>query len=316
MEDNQAESSSAELTLQDQPRIRDHLLSIDVRFLRPTQPLYVLTQLRFLTSGHNTAGDLPIDPRSAMAAPRPKRLVGVSTKMYFGVTQTKNYVETILTKLSLNQQLLNTVDVFVIPDFISLSSVTERVRGKGLLIGAQDSYFEDKGAFTGEVSPAQLREVGCDMVELGHAERRRLFHETDEEAGMKAAAACRNGMVPLVCIGEKTKGEIQVAVSECQVQVQAVTKAVPDDADIVLAYEPVWAIGKAEPAGADHVVGVTKELRRLTQTRKGLTRILYGGSAGPGLFAKLSEGVDGLFLGRFAHDPDQFLKSIEEIAAT
>lgn len=249
-----------------------------------------------------------------MAANRPKRLVGVSTKMYFGVGQTKDYVKRVQTKLSVNHQLLDKADIFVIPDFVSLNSVTDMVKGNGLLVGAQDCYIEDKGAFTGEVSPAQLREVGCNIVELGHAERRRLFYETDEEAARKAAAVCRNGMVPLVCIGEKTKGEVNVAVSECKVQIDAVTKAVPDDAEIILAYEPVWAIGKAEPAGADHVVGVTKELRRLTQRRAGTTRILYGGSAGPGLFAKLSEGVDGLFLGRFAHDPDQFIKTVQEIA--
>lgn len=224
-------------------------------------------------------------------------------------------MQIVLDKLSAQQSLLDKVDVFIIPDFISLDSVVKMTTGSKVLIGAQDSYSEDKGAFTGEVSPAQLREVGCSMVELGHAERRRLFYESDDEAAKKAAAACRNGMIPLVCIGERTRGEINVAVSECKVQVEAVIKAVPDSADIVLAYEPVWAIGKAEPAGADHVVGVTKELRKLAQDRRGTTRILYGGSAGPGLFGKLSEGVDGLFLGRFAHDPEQFLKTIGEIAA-
>ena len=251
-----------------------------------------------------------------MASPRPKRLVGVSTKMYFGVEQTREYVRAVLNKLSANQSLLEKVDVFVIPDFISLASIVEIASTSKLLVGAQDSYFEDRGAFTGEVSPNQLREVGCSLVELNHAERRRLFHETDEDAAKKAAATCRNGMVPLVCIGEKTQGEVNIAVAECQIQVEAVTKAIPDNADIVLAYEPVWAIGKEEPAGADHVVNVTKELRRLTQDRRGTTRILYGGSAGPGLFKKLSQGVDGLFLGRFAHDAEKFLKTIEEIASS
>ncbi|KAL9056187.1 MAG: hypothetical protein Q9162_003066 [Coniocarpon cinnabarinum] len=244
-----------------------------------------------------------------------KRLVGVSTKMYFGVQQTKDYMKNVAAKLSANSHLLDKVDIFIIPDFVSLSSISDMAQGTGLWVGAQDSYSEDKGAFTGEVSPMQLKEVGCTIVELGHAERRRLFNETDAETGKKAAAACRNGMIPLVCIGEKTQGEVSVAVSECQVQVDAVTEAVPDEAAIILAYEPVWAIGKAEPAEAEHVIGVAKELRRLTRGRAGSTRILYGGSAGPGLFAKLSEGVDGLFLGRFAHDPEQFLRTIKEIAS-
>lgn len=246
---------------------------------------------------------------------RPKRLVGVSTKMYFGVQQTKAYVDLVLKQLSANTALLEKVDVFVIPDFVSLSAICQSVLGTRVLVGAQDCFSEDKGAYTGEVSPSQLREVGCNIVELGHAERRRIFGETDADAAKKAEAAARNGMIPLVCIGEKTKGEVSVAVEECRVQVESVLEAVPDNAEVVLAYEPVWAIGKAEPASPGHVVGVAKELRKMAASRSGTTRILYGGSAGPGLFAKLVDGLDGLFLGRFAHEPSQFIKTIEEIAA-
>lgn len=249
------------------------------------------------------------------SASRPKRLVGVSTKMYFGVQQTKQYVQEVQQALSANQSLLDKVDVFVIPDFVTLSAITEAARGTQLMVGAQDCFHEDKGAYTGEVSPAQLKEVGCNIVELGHAERRRIFGETDTDAAKKAAASARNGMIPLVCIGEKTKGAVDVAVEECRVQVEAVAKAVPQDAEIILAYEPVWAIGQPEPAGPDHVVGVAKELRKMTARRSGTTRILYGGSAGPGLFEKLVEGVDGLFLGRFAHQTSQFIKTIGEIAS-
>ena len=245
---------------------------------------------------------------------RPKRLVGVSTKMYFGVQQTKQYVADVQQQLSSNRSFLDKVDVFVIPDFVSLGAVCQSTHGTGLLVGAQDCYSEDKGAYTGEVSPAQLREVGCNIVELGHAERRRIFGETDADTAKKAKAAARNGMTPLVCIGEKTKGEVSVAVEECRPQVESVLQAVPDGAEVILAYEPVWAIGKSEPAGPEHVVGVAKELRKMAAGRSGLTRILYGGSAGPGLFAKLVEGLDGLFLGRFAHQTSQFIKTIREIA--
>ncbi|KAF7531104.1 hypothetical protein G7054_g9204 [Neopestalotiopsis clavispora] len=93
--------------------------------------------------------------------------------------------------------------------------------------------------------------------------------------------------------------------------------AVPDGAEVILAYEPVWAIGAASPAAAEYVVSVVKDIRALdcVQRRSGTTRILYGGSAGPGLFEKLKGGVDGLFLGRFAHDPAQFHKTIQEIAS-
>ena len=246
---------------------------------------------------------------------RPRRLVGVSTKMYFGVEQTKAYVSSVIETLKTSQTLLENIDVFVIPDFISLSAVAGQLKDSKVMVGAQDSFYEDKGAYTGEVSPVQLKEAGCRIVELGHAERRRIFGETDADAAKKAAAAVRNGMIPLVCIGEKTKGSVDMAVEECRTQVEAITQQVPSDAEIILAYEPVWAIGQPVPAGAEHVVGVTKALRKTTAERKGVTRILYGGSAGPGLFEKLVQGADGLFLGRFAHDPQQFVKTIQEISS-
>ncbi|KAF2094971.1 Triosephosphate isomerase [Rhizodiscina lignyota] len=251
-----------------------------------------------------------------MASPPRRRLVGVSTKMYFSAARTKQYADELLTHISKSSNILDQLDVFIIPDFVTLTSVIAQLENSRILTGAQDSFYEDKGAYTGEVSPAVLAEVGCRIVELGHAERRRIFGETDDDAARKAAAAARNGMIPLVCIGERTQGEIAVAVNECQAQVEAVMAAVPDEAEVILAYEPVWAIGAAQPAGADYVVAVTKDIRSLdcVQKRRGTTRILYGGSAGPGLFENLKTGVDGLFLGRFAHDPAQFYQTITEIA--
>ncbi|EON97693.1 putative triosephosphate isomerase protein [Phaeoacremonium minimum UCRPA7] len=251
-----------------------------------------------------------------MSTPARRRIVGVSTKMYFSASRTESYVLDLLAQLSASPKITEEIDVFIIPDHVTLTSVISQLRTTRVLTGAQDCFFEDAGAYTGEVSPAVLAEVGCRIVELGHAERRRIFGETDGDAAKKAAAVARNDMIPLVCIGERTRGEVSVAVDECAVQVEAVMAAVPGDKEVILAYEPVWAIGAAEPAGAEHVVSVTQKIRGLecVSRRKGLTRILYGGSAGPGLFEKLKDGVDGLFLGRFAHDPAQFHKTIQEIA--
>lgn len=237
--------------------------------------------------------------------------------MYFSVAKTTAYVDQLSKLMTKSPALLDNVDVFVIPDHVTLVSVATQLAGTKIITGAQDSFYEDTGPYTGEVSPAVLAEVGCRIVELGHAERRRLFGETNEDTARKAAAAVRNGMIPLVCIGERTRAEVSIAVDECSVQAQAVMAAVPDDAEVILAYEPVWAIGASEPASADYVVSVAKGIRSLecVQKRSGTTRILYGGSAGPGLFAKLKDGVDGLFLGRFAHDPAQFYKTIQEIAS-
>lgn len=253
------------------------------------------------------------------AAPR-RRLVGVSTKMYFSAARTRQYVADVLEQLSALPEILTNIDVFIIPDHLTLASVIAQLQPHQpkIMVGAQDAFWEDSGAHTGSVSPAVLAELGARLVELGHAERRRTFGETDADAARKAAAAARNGLVPLVCVGERIKaGVLSMAVGECAGQIDAVMAAVPADAEVVLAYEPVWAIGAAEPASAEHVVGVVAALRELPSVRgrSGLTRIIYGGSAGPGLFEKLKESVDGLFLGRFAHDPAAFVKTIQEISS-
>ncbi|KAI0108112.1 mitochondrial triosephosphate isomerase [Daldinia grandis] len=264
----------------------------------------------------------------ASPAPRRRRIVGVSTKMYFSAARTKQYVDELLQILSspsnssTNQSPLHNIDIFLIPDHLTLTSVIAQLQHSSLPIlpGAQDAFYEDTGAYTGEISPAVLAEVGCRIVELGHAERRRIFGETDADTARKATAAARNGLIPLICIGERSKADgeagVRVAINECRTQVQAVFAALPTTAEVVLAYEPVWAIGAAEPAGAEHVVAVTEAIRGLecVRSREGSTRVLYGGSAGPGLFARLKDGVDGLFLGRFAHDPAQFYKTIVEVA--
>ncbi|RYP10793.1 hypothetical protein DL764_000415 [Monosporascus ibericus] len=299
-----------------------------------------------------------------MASPTPprRRIVGVSTKMYFTFAQTHSYITSVLEHLSAPtspppprpprspdsqpripasssspDDLLSKIDVFILPDHVSLHSTVMRLAHTPIQAGAQDAHHEDRGAYTGFVSPAVLAEVGCRIVELGHAERRRILGETDADAARKAAAVVRNGMVPLVCIGEKTRppraaqsGEedteadadgaaVVAAVAECTAQVEAVLSAIPETAEVILAYEPVWAIGAASPAAPGHVAGVVRGIRALPcvrdRGRGTTTRILYGGSAGPGLFAKLKDGgVDGLFLGRFAHDPAQFARTVREVA--
>ncbi|CBQ73508.1 related to triose-phosphate isomerase [Sporisorium reilianum SRZ2] len=264
-------------------------------------------------------------------------LVGVSFKMYFDMAKTKAYLdESIALLASSLPSLAQPADVFVIPDFITLTSVASQITAANstLLLGAQDVHSQDFGAFTGEVSPKVLSQVGVKFVEIGHAERRRYFGETDEDVANKAAAIAKNGMVPLICIGEVSKpkniddlsiSDVEMVVDECWRQIRPALEAMDKQADVVLAYEPVWAIGKSEPASPEYVVKITKALRRrynkeYVDSDKGRSdaslRILYGGSAGPGLFAKIREGVDGLFLGRFAHQPQAFIDTINEIAGT
>ncbi|OAQ70775.1 mitochondrial triosephosphate isomerase [Pochonia chlamydosporia 170] len=251
--------------------------------------------------------------------PPARRLIGLSTKMYFSQSHNREVTQGFLTHLSsITAESLSDVDIFIIPDFVSLTETINLLKSSPVPIwpGAQDCHWEDSGAFTGEVSPAVLSEVGVKIVEVGHAERRRLFGEDDATVAKKAAAVSRNGMIPLVCIGEQTRGDIGVAVDECQTQVEAVMGGVPSTAEVALAYEPVWAIGASEPAGEEHVLRVVEGIRRLdcVKSRRGVTRVVYGGSAGPGLYERLKTGLDGLFLGRFGHDPERFVKTIREVA--
>lgn len=248
-------------------------------------------------------------------SPRPRRIVGTSLKMYFDLPSTLAYIRGITVANLPALAATHDVDLFVIPDFVTLLEARRLLleQDTPVVLGAQDCFWEARGAYTGEVSPRTLKQAGVGLVELGHAERRRLFGEGDEQVARKAMAAVAEGLVPLVCVGERTQGEVGVAVEECRAQVESVLAAVPEGAEVILAYEPVWAIGAEKPADAEHVVGVTRELRKMAGTRKGTTRILYGGSAGPGTFAKLVDGVDGLFLGRFAHDLANLKQVITEV---
>lgn len=247
---------------------------------------------------------------------REKRIVGTSLKMYFDLPATLRYIDSLAT-LSAAAIKAN-VDLFVVPDFISVLPAREKLKDTEVWLGAQDCYSEDSGAFTGEVGPLTLKQAGVKIVEIGHAERRRYFRETDEDVALKARAIVRNGMIPLVCIGETTKSHVAseavgIAVIECRPQIDAALSLISDEAEVAFAYEPVWAIGAQEPAGADHINAVLQQLRGLVANRPGTTRFLYGGSAGPGIFDRLKDGVDGLFLGRFAHDPKNVAEVIREM---
>ncbi|KAL8903387.1 MAG: hypothetical protein Q9207_003961 [Kuettlingeria erythrocarpa] len=257
-------------------------------------------------------------------SPLPTTLIGISTKMYFDLPTTSTYISSLpIPPLS--------AALFIIPSFPALpaaASQVEKLRSSSsrkpaptILLGAQNCSHADSGAYTGEVSPLMLKQIGCDIVELGHAERRAApFNETDELVAEKAKAAVRNQLIPLVCIGERHKSSIVsegvgIAIRECVAQVNAVLDAVPQDIDVIFAYEPVWAIGASEPAGKDHVLAVVGQLRKIVEgrRRKGEAKWLYGGSAGPGIWQGLKGGVDGLFLGRFAHDVGNVEKIFEEM---
>lgn len=244
----------------------------------------------------------------------PRVTVGVSLKMYFGHLEAHAWFARVAGVVAGHPAVASgTVEFFVIPTYLQIAAALEAFAGTNTVIGAQDAAAEDSGAFTGEVSPAELAEVGVGVVEIGHAERRRLFGETDEVVRAKTAAALRNGLRPVLCIGEDERVEPAEAAARMVAQLRDALDGAPDGG-IIVAYEPVWAIGAAEPAPVAHIQTVTRGLREAVADRPG-TFVIYGGSAGPGLLTELGDAVDGLFLGRFAHDPDNMAAVLDEAAA-
>jgi len=251
----------------------------------------------------------------------PERLVGTNTKMYFDLPATTSYISSV-SKIAPPSG--SSTGTFIIPSYPCLAAASEALKATPqVLLGAQNCHEEDSGPHTGEVSALMLKQMGCSIVLLGHAERRSApFNETDEMVAEKAKAVARNGMIPLVCIGEKSRSNIisegvGIAIRECSSQIMQVLRAV-SDAPIIFAYEPVWAIGAQEPASADHVLNVVAGLKKLIKTMGAERefRMIYGGSAKPGTWATLKGGLDGLFLGRFAHNVENFKQVVQEVQAS
>lgn len=241
-------------------------------------------------------------------------LIGASLKMYFSHRRTVEWARAVGDIVD-RHPARDRVSAFVIPQYPSIPACVEL--GGPLAVGAQDLASADDGAFTGEVSGAVLAEVGCRYVEVGHAERRRMFGETDEVVAAKVHAALRNGLVPLICVGEAERMPPAEAAAYVLAQIDsALSEASASNVTgaFVIAYEPLWAIGAPEPAAPDHIRGVCSALRAgLTEYTD--ARVIYGGSAGPGLLTTIADSVDGLFLGRFAHDPDAVRDILDEVEA-
>jgi triosephosphate isomerase (TIM) len=199
------------------------------------------------------------------------------------------------------------VEVVVAPPFTAVHSVAEAVRNSSIGVAAQDLYWEREGAFTGEVSAAMIAEAGAEYVIVGHSERRRLFGETDQHVNRKIAAAMGAALTPIVCVGEtldeRERGETMAVLDR---QIKDGLDGVPADriADLVIAYEPVWAIGTGRTATTAQAGEAHAQIRkRLRQWFGGgaaeACRILYGGSVKPDNIGELiaEADVDGALVG-------------------
>jgi triosephosphate isomerase len=213
------------------------------------------------------------------------------------------------------------VEIVVCPPFTSLSDVREVILESNIKLGAQDCYWEKEGAFTGEVSCAMLKSAGCEYVIVGHSERRQYFGETNETVNKKAKAALKEGLKPIVCVGERI--EERKAGKTFDVIKDHVTNSLAgltrdDMLKTVIAYEPVWAIGTGLTATKEQAEEVHKYIRGLLQKMydaelAGSVRIQYGGSVKPDNIKELisQEDVDGALVGGASLKSDSFSQIIK-----
>jgi len=216
---------------------------------------------------------------------------------------------------------IKNVETAVCPPFVSLTAVKEALKGSDIRLGAQNMYFEDKGAYTGEVSPLMLKGL-CDYVIIGHSERRQYFGETNETVRKKVQAAVKAGLRPIMCVGENL-AEYEAGGSRDVVQKQLLTSLSGIDIphDLVIAYEPVWAIGTGRAATGRQAQLVISLIRETvagvynTAFADGV-RILYGGSVTGDNIAEFigQEDIDGALVGGASLKPDQFISIVQQTA--
>jgi len=223
----------------------------------------------------------------------------------------------------LPKEVYDSVDVSVHPPFTDIRSVQTLIEADqlALLLGAQHCHFEEKGAFTGEVSPAFLAKLDVKLVITGHSERRELFGETDQIVNSKVKSILKYGMTPILCVGE-TLAEREAGETEGKVltQVGAGLNGVKADqvAGLVIAYEPIWAIGTGRTATADDAQAVCHAIRNAVAAQFGAdaaaeVRIQYGGSVKAGTTTDLmaQPDVDGALVGGASLDPDEFARIVQ-----
>ena len=215
------------------------------------------------------------------------------------------------------------VQRFVIPPFTATRQVKDRLAATSVKVGAQNMHWDDAGAWTGEISPVMLADCNLDIVELGHSERREHFGETDRTVGLKTAAAVRHGLTPLICIGETlAEREAGQADTVLKRQVEGALALLEGDdrqKPVLLAYEPVWAIGvNGIPASADYADERHAMIAGWAKAALGVAvPVLYGGSVNPENCAELiaKDHIDGLFIGRSAWNVEGYLDILKRVAS-
>ncbi len=247
-----------------------------------------------------------------------KIYMGSNLKMYKNIAQTQNFLAR-LAELTADIDRKE-VTFFIIPSYTALDRARQTVAGDQILLGAQNMHPEEEGQFTGEISPLMLKEIGMDIIEIGHSERRHVMGETDEQENKKVLSALNHGFTALLCVGETGEQKAlglsdEVLATQLKIGLHGVAAEQLDR--LWIAYEPVWAIGvngvpaSAEYADEKHAV-IKNVLKGLFGDDAEKIPVLYGGSVNLENCKELSAcpHVDGLFVGRTAWDADRFDKLI------
>lgn len=250
----------------------------------------------------------------------PRYWIGTSWKMNKTLAEAQGFAEALRDADALRDPAIQR---FIIPPFTAVREVKSILSETSVKVGAQNMHWADQGAWTGEISPLMLKDCNLDIVELGHSERREYFGETNETVGLKTEAAVRHGLIPLICIGEtlsdRESGRATEFLSEQVVGALSKLSGSQKQAQILLAYEPVWAIGEkgipAEPSYAD-----ARQAEIIAVAEKALGRripCLYGGSVNPDNCEELFScpHIDGLFIGRSAWNVEGYLDILAKCAA-
>ncbi len=247
-----------------------------------------------------------------------KKVVAGNWKMNNDINSSVTLINEI--KKGLNEKNLN-VEVIICPPFTSLETANVLIKDTPIKLGAQNMYFETSGAFTGEISPLMLKSVGCEYVILGHSERRTIFLESNQLINKKIKSAVSNGLKPIFCIGEtlqeRENGET-FKVVETQIREGLADLSENELKNLIIAYEPVWAIGtgrNATPEQAEEVHKFIRELITQIYSREFAEKLIiqYGGSVKPENSKDLMSqpDIDGALVGGACLKADSFIKIIE-----
>lgn len=246
-----------------------------------------------------------------------KAMIAGNWKMNTTVNEAVSLVKDMIDGLS----AVNSVDRVLCPPFISLSAISSILKGTHIGLGAQNMYYREKGAYTGEVSPLMLKEL-CRYVIIGHSERRQYFAETDSMVNEKVKAAFAAGMTPIMCIGETLEeNEAGQTTAILERQVKEGLKDIAPSGEIVLAYEPIWAIGTGKAATAQQAAQTIAFIRQTLSSiwgmeTGGMVRILYGGSVTAANISELMKesDIDGALVGGASLKAAEFVDIVRQTA--